>query len=384
MNSEQVNVGNRVPEDDCTGCSACMNICPVNAISMAENIIGHIFPKVDSDKCINCGKCIKTCPSLNIPHKNLPDGVYAGWAKNLNEHLSSTSGGIATAIAKMILYKGGIVYASAFTTKPEIKHIRITKIEDLDTVRGSKYTQSNISFILRPLKEDLTLGKEVLFIGTPCQVAGLKNYLGRDYGNLRCIGLVCHGVPPQKLLFEHLRDQGVDLSKIDNVTFRNQAGFQYVLTVYSGNEILYRRTLFQDLYYSAFNDCLTSRKSCIKCQYANQQRVEDITLGDFHGLGNRIPFDNTSGGNISLILVNNGKGASCIDKALIENRIVVEQRTLQEALKYNPQLRMSSRRRANYSIFIKLYSTLGFKWAGRIVMFRRLIKNKILSFKFNS
>ena len=129
---------------------------------------------------------------------------------------------------------------------------------------------------------------------------------------------------------------------------------------------------------------MTIRKSCIKCHYANRQRVEDVTLGDFHGLGNKIPYHNMSGGNISLILVNNDKGYAYINRALNENRIVVEKRSLQEALKYNPQLSTSSCRRANYPLFVKMYSFWGFKWAGRIVMLKRLIKNQILSLKFKA
>lgn len=381
MISTENNVQKKVPEDQCTGCSACLNVCPTGAISMVGNSIGHILPRVDVGRCIDCGKCVRTCPALNKVRMNTPGKVYAGWTVNIEEHLQSTSGGIAASIARMVLERDGVVYASAFVRKPDIRHIRVTKSDDLRTVRGSKYAQSNIYDILKSVKKDLSCGKEVVFIGTPCQVAGLKNYLSKDYEKLLCIGLVCHGVPPQNLLFEHLKSHDIDLSQIDNITFRQQKGEPYVLTVYSGEKVLYRRNIFQDLYYSGFNDCLTLRESCIKCRYTSPDRVEDITLGDFHGLGKKIPFRNTSGGNISLILANNAKGQSVIENALTEGRIAVEERTLDEALMCNPQLRKPAERRANYGLFVRLYPKLGFEWAGRIVMWRRLIKNRILQIK---
>ena len=371
------NVQFLVPEKDCTGCSACLNACPHDSIFMAENSNGHILPKVNQDTCSDCGYCAKICPSLRDVDVYTPIKTYAGWILDIDEHLTCTSGGVATILAKHIIANSGVVYGCTSCLGNEIKHIRVTTTEGIDKLKGSKYVQSNIHYIFRQIKDDLKELTTVLFIGTPCQVAGLKNYLNSKYSNLITVALVCHGVPPQKILYDHISGICGDLNDIKLIKFREQGRDKYTLSIETSKGVIYKKTIFEDLYYSAFNDCLTMRESCVNCKYACVQRCEDITLGDFHQIGTKIPFNFSVKGNISLILANTKSGLNILSN-ISRNALELHERTLEEALEGNPQLQVSSKRRANYKLFTTLYPLLGFKSAARIVLWRRLMKNLII------
>ena len=210
-------------KEDCTGCWACVNSCLHNAISMREEKLGHLYPLVNSDKCINCGLCIKICPANNSKTLCNPKTAYAGWDKNELEYKSSTSGGAASAFARYIIKNGGIVYGCACLENVDIRHIRIDKEDDLYKLKGSKYVQSNIYDSYRSVKNDLCDNREVLFIGTPCQIAGLKSYLRKEYEKLYLVDLICHGVPSQKLFnyyLEYLSNKFK--SKVIDIKFRNK------------------------------------------------------------------------------------------------------------------------------------------------------------------
>lgn len=168
-------------KENCTGCFACYNICPKHAIEMYEDELGFIYPKIKEEECINCGLCNKICPAINKLKRIYPIACYAGRVKDKQKLIESTSGGIATAISEKIIKNGGIVYGAAFVENCSVEHIRITEMEQLQLLKGSKYVHSYIKDSYSLVKEDLLKEKEVLFIGTPCQVAGLKKYLNKDY-----------------------------------------------------------------------------------------------------------------------------------------------------------------------------------------------------------
>lgn len=371
------NVVVQVPEVKCTGCNACINACPHNALIRGENELGHFLPRLLQENCMDCGICVKTCPSLNLQQFYFPIKAYAAWAKSLSEHISSTSGGLASLLIKSFIESKNIVYCCAFRQKPEISHFKIVNFDNISLIKGSKYVQSDIGETYRSIQSDLNNHK-VLFIGTPCQVAGLKNFLHKDFDNLLCVALVCHGVPPQKLLFEHLNYRNIPLSTIDNIQFRCQDDFQYKLKVWANNTLVYNKTIFQDLYYSAYNDCLIMRESCVNCIYAKPERCEDITLGDFHQLGKIRPFNENPKGNVSLILINTKKGDNYLDSFSKRDDFVLIQREIEEALAGNPQLQKSSKRRANYDLFKKLYPKIGFDKAAKICLYKRFLKNLFL------
>lgn len=345
-------------ENKCTGCLACYNICPVSAISLEENCVGHVLPAIIEEKCTNCGLCRKVCPSLdNKPTLNKPRNTYAAWANDKVEHETSTSGGVAAVLSRYVLSREGVVYGCICDSCANVKHEKINSEIDLIKLKGSKYVQSNIGFIYKSVKSHLESGITVLFTGTPCQVAGLKGYLKKPYSNLYTLDLVCHGVPPQKLLREHIATLGITAEDIDKIQFRNNS--DYVLYIGGGSGELYKKGELEDIYLAGFNDSLFVRESCIKCPYAQASRVADITVGDFHGLGTSIPFKEKTDGSISLLMVNSHKGQELINDC--RHNLTLYERTLEEAVCGNAQLQHATVRRANYNKFVKLYKKYGYR-----------------------
>lgn len=190
--------------DKCNGCEACANICPHFAISMNPDKHGFLHPFIDEEKCVNCGLCKKACSIENSnANRNSVKVVYAAWNRNREVRLASSSGGIFTLLAEDVLKSNGVVYGAALIDH-SVQHIRINFPDDISKIRGSKYVQSHISNIYKQVENDLKSGKQVLFSGTPCQVQGLKNYLGKTYSNLVCVDVICHGVPSPMVFRDYL------------------------------------------------------------------------------------------------------------------------------------------------------------------------------------
>lgn len=322
---------------ECTGCFACANVCPVGAIEMKPGKIGHIFPEI-SDMCIECNNCVRVCPVNKPVILQTPSKTLAFWINDDKEHYTSTSGGAAACFTNYILDHGGVVYGCASLPHGIIEHIRIDKKEDAYKLKGSKYVHSHINDIFKYIKTDLKNRKKVLFVGLPCQVGGLKNYIGNNDENLYYIDLICHGVPSQQVLFEYIKSLGINRDDVDQVTFREAKG--HYLTIKSSDNNLYRKSEWQDLYYMAFNDNLCFRDSCFTCRYSTSNRVGDITIGDFWGLGQKVPFNYDTHGHVSVVLVNNAKGQQLMDSCA--DKYVVVERTLEEAIAGNHNLKSPS------------------------------------------
>mgnify|MGYP004454435549 FL=1 len=356
----------------CTGCFACANACPVGAIQMLPGKIGHLFPTI-LDKCIECNKCIKTCPVNNPVELQKPIKTLAFWIKDDEEHQTSTSGGAAACFTNYILEEGGTVYGCASLSHGVIEHIRIDKKEDAFKLKGSKYVHSHINNTYQLIKADLKSGKKVLFIGLPCQVAGLKRYIGKENANLFAIDLICHGVPSQQVLFEYIESLGIKRDEVSVVAFREAKG--YYLTIKSSGRSVYYKNECKDLYYMAFNDNLCFRDSCFTCRYSAPERVGDLTIGDFWGLGKQEPFNYTPHGHVSVVLVNNSKGEllmkSCSDK------YEAVERSLDEAVAGNHNLKSPSVA-PNAEKFHFLYGKVSIQRALKKCLWKRRMKAPIL------
>ena len=195
-----------INKEDCCGCSACLSICPKHAIYMKHDEKGYLYPEIRKDSCVNCGLCEKVCP-LKDKEKNKKFEKIAYGVKNKDEHerAKSSSGGVFVEVAKYILNNDGVVYGVEMNNDFQVKHGRATTIEDARKFQGSKYVQSDKHSIFCMVQKDLKEGKEVLFTGTPCEVAGLKKYLRKEYDNLYTLDLICHGVPSSELLNAFLK-----------------------------------------------------------------------------------------------------------------------------------------------------------------------------------
>lgn len=325
--------------DICTGCALCAAQCPKSSIQMKEGYLGHLFPIINQETCINCGLCQKKCPALHKPISFIPSIAYAGWAKDQNDYKTSTSGAAASVLSQYIIENGGVVYGCAMLPNIEVKHIRVDNLSDLVRLKGSKYVQSNILEIIPSLKADIKSGRNVLFIGTPCQVAAIRNIYIKKPRNLFLVDIICHGTPSLKSLQEHIKHVS-PYDHYDTVIFRD--GCYIIATIVDGKEV-YRKYLFEerfkDVYLNAFFDGFTYRDSCYICNYACTDRVSDITVGDFWGLGTKLPANEIPEhkDGCSAILINSEEGERLFDGC--KDRCFTFERPITECVEGNEQLR---------------------------------------------
>lgn len=369
MNSKEI-----CKEEKCTGCCACYNICPIQCITMEEDKLGYIKPKIDMNKCIQCNLCRKTCPINNESRARMSKDAYAVWNLNEGDRKDSASGGVATVLSRFIIKKNGVVFGSKVDDNLNIIHDCAKTDLDIDKFKGSKYVQSYIGNTYKKVKENLEKGKYVAFIGTPCQVNGLNFYLSKSYDKLLTVDLICHGVPPQKYLKEHVNNITKDKKKtITNLRFRGQN--DYMLTLFSGNEIVYKQTRECDLYFRGFMNGLFFRESCYSCKYSNPKRVSDITIGDFWGLGEERKFDRRGISRISVVLPNTEKGESFFQDC--KKNLFFEKRTVDEAVNGNYNLQKPSVKHYKYDEFKKAYIDYGFEKAANLCLSKEIRKDKV-------
>lgn len=322
--------------EKCCGCYACYNSCPKACITMQENEEGFYFPVIDETSCISCNLCEKVCPIINTPSVYKLQKSYAAYNKEIEIREKSSSGGIYSLLAKKKLDKNGIVYGVAFAEDfQSVHHIRIENYEDLHKTYTSKYMQSHVDDIFEWVKKDLNQGMEVLFSGTPCQVAGLRNYLGRDYRNLLCVDFICHGVPSEKIWriytnrivrkFEH---------KIDNVNFRckDKKGWNSLLELELDSKCI-KENQKENLYYKAFLNDLCLRKSCYDCRFKSVNGFSDITLADFWGI-EYVCSEMNDGMGTSLVLVNSDKGDNWFKE--IRQEVILKEVDYRKSISFNP------------------------------------------------
>lgn len=302
-----------VAEEKCTGCAACQNACPTNAIIMSENQEGFLIPRVSTDLCINCGKCTRVCPTVEVERNNyLKPLIYAVRGEDDVRKISS-SGGMFTMVAEVILDKGGAICGAGFDDNMKLRHVIVEKKDDLLSLCGSKYLQSEIGTVYSEIKSILLENRLVLFVGCPCQVAGLKNYLATEYSGLYTMDLLCHGVPSQKMFSKYL-DEQFEGKVIRDVKFRDKKyGWTANKIKIVTDEEEYERDVKTDVYEMGFHKNVFLRKSCSYCKFSEFPRLGDLSIGDFWGIEKIDPNQNDGKGT-SMVFVNNKKGQWLLDK----------------------------------------------------------------------
>ena len=309
---------------DCCDCTACKSICPKDAIYMYLDEYGFEYPRIDIEKCISCGLCKKVCAFQNIKETDTPIKTYVAVAKDEKVLLDSASGGIFSAIAQNYLESDGVVFGAAFDEEFNPMHIGITRSEDLYKLQGSKYVQSSIGNTYKETKQFLNEGKKVLFSGTPCQIAGLKGYLMKEYDNLLTIDIICHGVPSSRFFKDYLKilEEKLD-GKIKEFKFRDKSmgwGLNGSV-VYKNNNVLKKMKIYgsESSYYHYFLNSSCYRENCYHCKYACENRPADITIGDYWGIEVAHPellqnrkVEEKKG--VSVVIVNTLKGKIEVDK----------------------------------------------------------------------
>lgn len=334
----------------CTGCSACMNACPKNAISMVKNSEGFLYPSIDGDKCVNCNLCNKACPNINSNITNEKRKYYATWNLDELERQNSATGGFCATIAKYIIENGGLFCGAAFING-KLKHAITDDFNFFNKyMRGSKYFQSEIGNIYKEIKDKLVNNK-VVFVGTPCQVSGLKQYLNKEYDNLLLIDLICHGVPSQKVFNKFVESN--NLSRILNddvsVNFRDKKTGWHTSSLVIKNDahVIYDKKIHEDLYCKAFLTDICLRNSCYRCNYTSLNRCSDIMVGDYWGCPSKI--DDNKG--INLISVNK-KGEKVLKLINKNNKILFLKKFSQKDI-LQPQLKHPTKKHYARNNFFK-------------------------------
>lgn len=347
---------------DCCGCTACAGICSHNAIKMVSDVLGFKYPEVNSNLCVECGLCEKVC-AFNDHYdtsENLASPIPFG-ARHTDEEtlMSSQSGGAFVALSDIILEQGGVVYGVGFADHFVATHKRATTKAERDEFKGSKYVQSDLKDTFRLVRQDLRDDKIVLFSGTPCQVAGLKSFIGERFRkNLFLVDIICHGVPSPFVFKDYLRylEEKYNKHRIVNLKFRDKKRFGHDIYVetyaFDNNKIIHR---YNHTY--MFGKNVSMRQSCSSCYYCNTRRVGDVSIGDFWGWEKTNPRIYRDQKGCSLILCNTQKGLEWVRKIDSLSLLHVK---LQNCLQGH--LREASKLSPSRNHFEECYSKFGFEY----------------------
>jgi Pyruvate/2-oxoacid:ferredoxin oxidoreductase delta subunit len=301
-------------KDACCGCGACLSACPQSCIIMTRDEEGFDYPVVERAHCTQCGRCRDVCPILNVPDKKdfyERPAAYAAW--NLDEYVrrASTSGGVFSVLAEYVLAKKGVIFGAAFEDDfRSVRHIAVESSNELDKLRGSKYVQSSTIGVFGKIRTFLAAGREVLFTGTPCQVAAVRNFIGPNTAGLTTCDLVCHGVPSPGVFEKYIDEQSQAFqSSTAHYVFRGKEqgwNFPMVQQVFKNGRV-YKSWNWGDPFMHGFLKDIILRPICYRCEFPSFPRVADITLADYWGVATKYPkYDDNRG--TSLVLVNSAVG----------------------------------------------------------------------------
>lgn len=332
LNMQNRQIETLVSTKACCGCGSCFQRCPQECISLHEDNEGFLYPAINKDACINCGLCDKVCPVLNKNPQHEPIVVYASISKNEEVRKQSSSGGVFSLLAEQVINEGGVVFGVRFDEDWMVKLDYTETIDGIAAFRGSKYVQARTENFFREAEIFLRQGRKVLFTGTPCQVAGLKKFLQKDYENLLTADCACYGVPSPKVWRRYLRDFVGNHSKqdISSISFRDKTtGWNnYSITMYQNNALLIRQSHYENVYMRTLN--LFLRPSCYECRMKGLCSVADFTLADFWGITELSPqMDDDKG--TGLVIVHTDKGR----KAYPDDLTISETHSFKEATRRN-------------------------------------------------
>ena len=308
----------------CTGCGACIQSCPRKAISYTVDTEGFPTPIIDNGLCVNCRLCEKVCPALHMPQTNIIQTAYAAQILDADALKKSTSGGLFTIFSRETFRRGGVVFGCVWDKDYRAYITEATSEMEIEPMRGSKYVWSHAGDMFPRVKAYLEQGKNVLFSGLPCQIAGLRNYLNKDYNGLLLLDFLCSGTPSPLALDKYLETicKLKDRTNL-NLKFRDKEPYGLgVHITYNGQKkrTAKRGESISNSYYYSFYSHLIDRQCCYKCPYGTEKRISDLTMSDFWGIERYHPEMNISAG-VSALLVNTNKGAQFL--AAVEDQVTL-------------------------------------------------------------
>lgn len=325
-------------KDMCAGCMACLEKCPKNCISIVDSLLAY-NAVIDEEKCINCNACHEVCQTNHPAPSRVTLEWKEGWSYDSEIRKQSSSGGLASAIEKAFVADGGIVCSCAFKDG----RFGFDFAENQDEVNkfvGSKYVKSNPAGIYKRVSKELRNGRKVLFVGLPCQVAAMINFVGKKNAeNLYTVDLICHGTPSPKVLEKFLNQHGTDIYKMKDISFRRKVKFHV-----KGDSKYFSTPGTMDKYSIAFLNCVCYTENCYSCNYAKRDRVSDLTVGDNWGSG--LPIDELRKG-VSLILCQTDKGRQLLNNSQLTLREV----DVEKAVAHNGQLKHPSNKPNSRQLF---------------------------------
>lgn len=322
-------------EDKCCGCTACYAVCTKNCIKMVRNNEGFLYPYIDNDKCIGCNLCEKVCPILNKKNGSFPIRSVVIRAKNEETVLNSASGGFTTPLANYVIKNDGLVFGAILDDSNIVKHVKIDNTKNVHLIRGSKYVQSNLNNSYQEIREYLINGKQVLFIGTPCQVYGLKNFLLQDYENLITVDLVCKGVASPKFWGNYLRNkEKTENSKINHINFRkkNRGYHSTDMEIQFENNSIYAENK-TDYFMRSYINSICMRKSCYQCNFKGLERCSDFTIFDAWHAAKYTSIKKDDDKGYTNVLIHTQKGEKVLNN--ISNQIFIYESNMEKAVEYD-------------------------------------------------
>lgn len=319
----------------CYGCGACNNICPKNCIEMKINEYGELRPSVDLQSCIKCGQCTKVCPALKQPALSRPLSVTVLAIADDNLRKGCASGGAAKLFYEHAVKKGAAVFGCDFDQNYILRMRSAFNVKDTVGFQNSKYTFCRMGQCYNEIKSLLQKNIPVLFIGTSCQVYALKCFLGGTPDGLTTVDLICHGVPPEKYFLEYLNHYNAKFNqKIDDIKFRgNNRSNDYRLQFFLQGKCMYDVYAREEPFFAGYVNYIMFEEKCYHCPFSKEERVSDISIGDWWGPGS------PNIGKLSLVLVNSAQGQTFLNNILGQPGVFSQAHTLQDAINYNEQLR---------------------------------------------
>lgn len=316
-----INIDNK---QSCCGCSACVQKCPKQCISLHEDNEGFLYPQIDTETCIDCGLCERVCPMLSPFESRKPLHVLAAINKDEEIRMQSSSGGIFSLLAEKIILEGGVVFGARFDDEWQVTLDYTESIEGLAAFRGSKYVQARTGNTYRQCEQFLKAGRKVLFTGSPCQIAGLHHYLRKQHDNLTTCDFVCHGVPSPKVWRMYLKEviDGANRA-ITDIQFRNKDNgwkkYNFKLSYDEDNRTTTLSSFHREnLYMRAFLRDMILRPSCHDCKAKQGRSNSDVTIADYWGIQvNHPEMDDNKG--TSLVLIHTQKGKDIMDRIHVQS-----------------------------------------------------------------
>lgn len=323
----------------CTGCMACVDVCPINCISRVLGKDGFVYSEIDTSKCISCGKCYSVCPIETHEKHSENQQLFAAYSIDCAMQNRGSSGGMFELLARHFLECGYYVVGAAFESTT-LKHRIVCTQEEIEPLLKSKYVQSDTLGIYSSIKDLLNNGKKVFFCGTPCQVSALINIIPKDLrDNMFTADIICHGVPSQKLFDDyvatlekkHAGKVSVFSFRVKDNRYKHAHGYSYKVTK-NGKTKTINGVYTNSTFYNAFKSYLVFRDGCYDCQYATVERVSDITLADFWGI-EKYDFDGNVDTGVSMIITNSPKGKDAFEN--IKKKTVSKEFPLQCGIESN-------------------------------------------------